>query len=906
MMIEAISLDAATSVIPEFSLPDANGLRPLELPTALFSHRSVECTIENPDVEISRKSINQDSVRRFESAMAAPAEQPLLIADLLIKKPFAEPLNVPPPRDCEICITETAPVKAGETPPVNAPEKDPVETQSVQPRNLNTQPLNLGTDSTRIVSKPVAREDVVSAPVASEFVAREVDRKSVSRDDIPVVTEVHIPMENAAPSVIQPRERVVVNSVALRELVRNLEREPVKTVPNTEKVSVKVDGLVPAKVAEKDAVKVVVNVARTTPVKAESDHVNVIPAMGRDPVKVEEKGGNAVEFVQITSKEAIEPATGHVDNTPTVKKVAVPGLDVTKPVASEPVAHEVVDRKPVSRDDVPVVAEVRVTTENAAPSAVQASDRVVVKPDAFGERDRKLEREPVKTVPGTEKASIMVEGLVPPKVAEKDAVKVVVNVARTTPVKAESDHVNVISDMGRDPVKVEEKGGKAVEFVQITPKATVEQAAGHVDNSTVANTVAVSRLDVTKPVAPEPVSREVFVSETVVHETVLSESVKFASVSHEAVMSEPFVSVTGTREVIDRKPVSRDDVPVVAEVRVTKENAVPSAVQSDDLVVVEPDALRELVRNQGRDLVKTVPDAGMVSVTGDGLAPVKDLESDPIRVAVNVAGIAPVKVETDRVNVIPDMGRDPVKVEEKGGNTVEFVQIMPKATVELAARQVDISPAVKTVAVSGPNVSEPAGHETVSREIAAPVSAAPVSAAPVPAAPAPASPVSAAPVPAAPEVERKVADRKSVQGDDVTVVAEVRVPVESLVAAQSAGIAVAVPEDVAASARTIAIAQAVDKVVEAVSAQIEIRPSIVNGEGEIVIRLKPTVLDGSEIKLAAKDGILSMEITPATPQAEQIVARSVPQLERALAEHIPAFHGFTVAVRSRGEERKDR
>ena len=376
-------------------------------------------------------------------------------------------------------------------------------------------------------------------------------------------------------------------------------------------------------------------------------------------------------------------------------------------------------------------------------------------------------------------------------------------------------------------------------------------------------------------------------------------------------MSESFVSVTGTREVVDRKFVSKDDVPIAAAVRVPTENAAPSALQVDGKVVVEPNALREQVRNQGRDLVKTVPDAGMVSVTGDGLDPVKDVGSDSIRVAVNVAGIAPVKVETDRVNVIPDMGRDPVKVEEKGGNTVEFVQIMPKATEELAARQVDISTAVKTVAVSGPNVSEPAGHETVSREIAAPVSAAPVPAAPVPAAPvpaapAPASPVSAAPAPAAPEGERKVADRKSVQGDDVPVVAEVRVPVESLVAAQSAGIAVAVPEDVAASARTIAIAQAVDKVVEAVSAQIEIRPSIVNGEGEIVIRLKPTVLDGSEIKLAAKDGILSMEITPATSQAEQIVARSVPQLERALAEHIPAFHGFTVAVRSRGEERKDR
>ena len=138
------------------------------------------------------------------------------------------------------------------------------------------------------------------------------------------------------------------------------------------------------------------------------------------------------------------------------------------------------------------------------------------------------------------------------------------------------------------------------------------------------------------------------------------------------------------------------------------------------------------------------------------------------------------------------------------------------------------------------------------------------------------------------------------------VVVEVRVPVENPVAAQPAGVSVVVPEDAVATAQTLSIAETVGKIVDAISEQIEIRPSLVGGEGEIVIRLKPTVLDGSEIRLSAKDGILSMEIAPATPQAELVVARSVPQLERALAEHIPAFHGFTVAVRSRGEERKER
>ncbi len=108
-----------------------------------------------------------------------------------------------------------------------------------------------------------------------------------------------------------------------------------------------------------------------------------------------------------------------------------------------------------------------------------------------------------------------------------------------------------------------------------------------------------------------------------------------------------------------------------------------------------------------------------------------------------------------------------------------------------------------------------------------------------------------------------------------------------------------------ASTRTAEIAETVSRIIEAVSEQIEVRPAMVRGEEEVVIRLKPTVLGGSEIKLSAKDGILSLEITPATPVAEQLVARNIPQLERALAEHIPAFHGFTVAVkRGRNNEGK--
>ena len=100
----------------------------------------------------------------------------------------------------------------------------------------------------------------------------------------------------------------------------------------------------------------------------------------------------------------------------------------------------------------------------------------------------------------------------------------------------------------------------------------------------------------------------------------------------------------------------------------------------------------------------------------------------------------------------------------------------------------------------------------------------------------------------------------------------------------------------AASARTATIVQTVNEVVEAVAAQISVTPMLAQGEGEIRIVLKPTVLDGSEIRLSAKEGALTVAIAPATPESAQLVAAAVPRLETALAEHVPAFNHVAVVV----------
>ena len=89
----------------------------------------------------------------------------------------------------------------------------------------------------------------------------------------------------------------------------------------------------------------------------------------------------------------------------------------------------------------------------------------------------------------------------------------------------------------------------------------------------------------------------------------------------------------------------------------------------------------------------------------------------------------------------------------------------------------------------------------------------------------------------------------------------------------------------AATARTHELVEAATQVADT----ILVTPSLVQGEGEIIIQLKPTVLDGSEIRLEAKDSSITVAITPATPAVAQAIAQAKVQFEQALAERIPSF-----------------
>ena len=109
----------------------------------------------------------------------------------------------------------------------------------------------------------------------------------------------------------------------------------------------------------------------------------------------------------------------------------------------------------------------------------------------------------------------------------------------------------------------------------------------------------------------------------------------------------------------------------------------------------------------------------------------------------------------------------------------------------------------------------------------------------------------------------------------------------------------------AASARTEVIVETVNQIVEAVVGQILVTPGITHGECEIKIMLKPTVLDGSEVTMSAKDGTLTVSITPATQEASAAAAAALPRLEIALAEHAPAFHHVSVALQLKKGNRNE-
>lgn len=80
---------------------------------------------------------------------------------------------------------------------------------------------------------------------------------------------------------------------------------------------------------------------------------------------------------------------------------------------------------------------------------------------------------------------------------------------------------------------------------------------------------------------------------------------------------------------------------------------------------------------------------------------------------------------------------------------------------------------------------------------------------------------------------------------------------------------------------------------EAVAAAILVSPGFVRGEGELLVRLQPEILGGSEVRIVAKDGALTVVVDPATQDVRAIVEANRSRFEQFLAEKV---HSRRIAV----------
>ena len=247
--------------------------------------------------------------------------------------------------------------------------------------------------------------------------------------------------------------------------------------------------------------------------------------------------------------------------------------------------------------------------------------------------------------------------------------------------------------------------------------------------------------------------------------------------------------------------------------------------------------------------------------------------------------------------------------------TIAAAQVTPAAPVATPAVESPVAP-VATPVVESPVA--PAAQVVETIVVEKPVVEAPIAPA-APATPtAPAAPVAetlvvekpvveAPAAPAAPVAKSELASARPVVAGKRTAAPEEVVVIdlsqESARAAaplREAPFVAAAQQEIAAStasARTEAIVEVVSNVAEAIADQILVTPSLVRGEGQMIVRLKPEVLDGSEIRLSSESGTLAVEVVPSTPNAAKLATEAMPRLETALAEHVSAFRKISVSVR---------
>ncbi len=120
--------------------------------------------------------------------------------------------------------------------------------------------------------------------------------------------------------------------------------------------------------------------------------------------------------------------------------------------------------------------------------------------------------------------------------------------------------------------------------------------------------------------------------------------------------------------------------------------------------------------------------------------------------------------------------------------------------------------------------------------------------------------------------------------------------VEIAVKPDDAGAPVARADAVEAVARVeqaVSATEVMVRAAEAVADAILVTPGLVNGEGEMLIRLKPDVLDGSEVRISVTGRELGVEFMPVRMETAAFIERNLPQLQQQLVARV---HAYTIGV----------
>ena len=87
---------------------------------------------------------------------------------------------------------------------------------------------------------------------------------------------------------------------------------------------------------------------------------------------------------------------------------------------------------------------------------------------------------------------------------------------------------------------------------------------------------------------------------------------------------------------------------------------------------------------------------------------------------------------------------------------------------------------------------------------------------------------------------------------------------------------------------------------EAVADAILVSSGFADGEGSVIVRLQPEVLGGSEVRIAAKDGTLTVVVNAATQDVQEMVEANRVRFEQHLSEKVHSWR-ISVAVRRGGK-----